>query len=372
MNDNPVVFSPSRLSLARRRRGLTKRGLAEAVRIAESTVAAYESTRRLPPQAILRRIARVLNFPVAFFGGGELERLGDGAASFRALSKMKAADRERALAGAELGLELNNWLAGRFTFPPLDIPDLRPQSDPEAAAMALRVRWGLSDKPITNMVHLLEAKGVRVFSLAEECEDVDAFSFWQGSQAYVFLNTMKSAERSRFDAAHELGHLALHQHGDALGRQAEIEANGFASAFLMPRSSVLAYAPKFPTMRNVIEAKKYWGVSAAALIYRLHAVGKISEWHYRMLAIELQQLGYRKAEPGGAPREYSQALEKVFAALRAERIRKNDVADALNWPLGELRALIFGLVVKAEAGGGRGKEQALRPKPSAAHLKLAT
>ena len=33
---------------------------------------------------------------------------------------------------------------------------------------------------------------------------MDAYSFWRRGVPYVFLNTMKSAERSRMDAAHEL------------------------------------------------------------------------------------------------------------------------------------------------------------------------
>jgi Zn-dependent peptidase ImmA (M78 family)/DNA-binding XRE family transcriptional regulator len=365
-----MAFSPSRLSVARRRRGLTKRALADAVGVAESTIMAYESARRTPSPTITRRIARVLGFPISFFEAKELERITEDAASFRALSKMKAAQRDRALAGGELAIELNEWMESQFRFQPLDLPDLRPQFDPEAAAMALRTRWGLSDKPISNMVHLLEAKGVRVFSLAEDCEEVDAFSLRRGHQAFVFLNTMKSSERSRFDAAHELGHLALHQHGQAIGRAAEAEATAFASAFLMPRSSVLAYAPRIPTIKNILDAKKFWGVSAAALAHRLHEVGRLSEWHYRMLCIEIQRLGYRKAEPESVPRELSQALEKVFAALRKEKVQKVDIAQALSWPVCELRALVCNLVLGARSGGGPARRKP-RVRLVEKHLRLA-
>src|SRR5690242_180663 len=69
-------------------------------------------------------------------------------------------------------------------------------------------------------------------------------------------------------------------HGSPQGREAEREANNFASAFLMPRASVLAHAPRLTTIDHLIKLKKYWGVSAAALTYRLHAVGVLSDWHY--------------------------------------------------------------------------------------------
>ena len=63
-------------------------------------------------------------------------------------------------------------------------------------------------------------------------------------------DTNKTAEHSRFDAAHELGHLVLHRHGPPRGIEAERQANAFASAFLMPHGSVFPRAPKFPTYDN--------------------------------------------------------------------------------------------------------------------------
>jgi Zn-dependent peptidase ImmA (M78 family) len=79
--------------------------------------------------------------------------------------------------------------------------------EPEVAAQALRAEWGLGERPIQNMLHLLEANGVRVFSLPRDNASVNAFSVWHGAIPYVFLTTDKSGERGRFDCAHELGHL---------------------------------------------------------------------------------------------------------------------------------------------------------------------
>jgi hypothetical protein len=89
-------------------------------------------------------------------------------------------------------------------------------ASPDTAALYLRQNWGLGERPIPNMLKLLEAKGVRVFSLAENTKAVDAFSVWRNGLPYVFLNIAKSAERSRFDASHELGHLVMHKHGGGL------------------------------------------------------------------------------------------------------------------------------------------------------------
>jgi Zn-dependent peptidase ImmA (M78 family) len=184
---------------------------------------------------------------------------------------------------------------------------------------------------------------------------------------------MKSAERSRFDAAHELGHLVLHRHGQPSGREAEKEADAFASAFLMPRSSILAYAPPIPTIENLIEAKQFWRVSLSALAHRMHGVGRMSDWIYRSLAIEVQRLGYRKSEPASTTREQSQVLEKVFAALRKDGMSKSDIARSLAWPTSELRAMVFQLIVESQTGGGLKEPAKPRPTPPqhlVRHLRL--
>ncbi len=355
-------FNPPRLTLARERRGLTKRDLARLIACSERSVGEWERGTTIPTEENVAELARVLNRSVSFFHQPDPEELPLDAVSFRALSKMRSADRTRAIAAARMALELNDHLTNGFDLPSTDIPDLRHhQAKPEAAAMALRARWSLGDKPIKSMVGLLEYKGVRVFSLAEDCRELNAFSFWHGGVPFVFLNTMKSSECSRFDAAHELAHLVLHQHGAPSGRQAEAEANAFAGAFLMPASSVAGFAPRVPSVPRLIKAKHHWNVSLAALAHRMHEVGLLSEWNYRSLCIEIQKAGYRVREPESAPRETSKVFEKVFSALRAEGVGKRELAAQLGWSNQELSALVFGLTLRSVAGGGRGDTT---PSPS--------
>jgi Zn-dependent peptidase ImmA (M78 family) len=169
---------------------------------------------------------------------------------------------------------------------------------------------------------------------------------------YIFLNTFKTPERSRFDAAHELGHLVLHKHGGTHGGQeAERQANQFASAFLMPRDSVLAKMPRVYTLAQIIEAKKIWRVSALALIYRLHKLGILSEWVYRKFNIQISQI-YKQGEPEGIPREVSLLWEKVFTHLRAEGITKHEIARQLGLPVSEVESFVFGLARMQSIDGG--------------------
>lgn len=157
----------------------------------------------------------------------------------------------------------------------------------------------LVNLPVRNMIHLLEAKGVRIFSLVIDAREVDAFSMWKQTTPFIFLNNNKSSEPSRYDAAHELGHLVLHRHGGPRGRGAEQEADAFASAFLMPKGSVIAYASTCPTLATLMELKRIWTASVAALNCRLHAVGMLSDWQYRTLCIQIAQHGYRTSSQTG-------------------------------------------------------------------------
>jgi len=249
------------------------------------------------------------------------EEVAEETASFRFMSKMTAGQRNMASGQGAIALHFNRWVERRLELPSVALPDLRHERDPEAAAAAVRQHWGLGQQPIKNLVHLLESKGVRLFSLSIDAAEVDAFSMWKETIPFVFLNTRKSAEHSRFDAAHELGHLLLHRHAAPAGREAE--ADTFASAFLVPRGSVLAHAPRFVTLEQLIRLKRIWTVSLSALTYRLHAVRLLSDWRsgwVATLADEITSeyaLGSLSANLGHSGSEPSERMDSLVFLVDA-------------------------------------------------------
>ncbi|MGY3515255.1 helix-turn-helix domain-containing protein [Micromonospora sp. PTRAS2] len=351
------MLTPSRLVVARRRRRMTLANLAAVSGVSARSITAFENGHKQPSPDTLGSLSEALDFPVDFFSQPAIDEIPLPAVSFRALSKMTALDRDAALAAGQISMIINAWIEANFRLPEMRVPSLA-GVDPEHAANRVRGLWGLGEQPIANMVHLLEANGVRVFSLASDCISVDAFSLFCRGTPFVFLNTTKSGERGRFDAAHELGHLLLHG-GDrtAYGPDAEDEANRFASALLMPRSSILSQLPLGATPDQILVAKRRWKVSAFALAYRLHELGLLSDWKYKVAAQRLSQLGYRKNETGGISRETSQLLAKVFAALRQENLQNNkgrvSLADEVYLHTTELNRHVFGLVPIALEGGGQ-------------------
>ncbi|HTA47155.1 MAG TPA: XRE family transcriptional regulator [Bryobacteraceae bacterium] len=344
---NPII-NPARIASARMRRGFTMTFFAQKIGVDLKTLGAYEKGGSVPTPPIMDRICSATGFPVEFFYRDDLEIPGN--VSFRSLSRMSSRQRDMAISQGSLALELSAWLNEKFELPPCNLPDLGSEaSDMEAAAASVRRVWNLGEMPIRNMIHLLEANGIRVFSLSIDAIEVDAFSMWSGGNPVIMLNTFKSAERSRFDAAHELAHLVLHRHGGPnSNREAEVQADAFASAFLMPKGSVEANAPTFPTVAELIRLKKIWGVAATALNYRLHKLGLLTDWHYRRLCVQLSARGHRSEEPQGMARESSAILPKLLTNLYQEdNLTRSAIARDLAFPVSELNYLLFGLTISA-------------------------
>lgn len=348
------MFNATRLDISRNTRGLTKRQLADKLEISERHLKNYENGTTCPDSLMIKKMASILNFPEVFFEGDDLEAIPTEAVSFRSLSRLTSAKKRMALAHARLIQVLAEWIEKNFDLPDPDIPDAQEimagkSINPEACAELVRAHWGLGNEPISHLIGLLESKGILVFTFALNIRDVDACCLWNGKRPIIFLNVSKTAERCRFDAAHELGHLVMHKHGqsfsDTLSSENNIEkeANSFASSFLMPKESVLALAPQVPDLQSIIKLKKYYNVSAAALAYRLNDLDLMTEWIYREVNRQLSVRG-KHNEPDPSEYEKSLLLAKIFRLLKSEGMNRYDLAKELNILPEEIDDWTFNLI----------------------------
>ncbi len=344
------MLTPSRLVIARKRRGLTLTRLADLTALSTRSISLYENGHQEPTEETLLQLANVLDVSPAFLSGPDVDEIPVDAVSFRALSKMTARQRDRALSAGRVALLINDWIEARFDLPTADLPTLTGY-DPESAAEVVRARWGMGERPIANVLHLLEAHGTRIYSLTAENNQLDAYSLYWHLRPFIFLSTTKTGERGRFDAAHELGHLVLHgEHLIPNRLAAETEANRFASAFLMPRASVLAQGLRDATPKRILQAKRIWKVAAMALTHRLYELDLLTDWGYRTACVQLSRLGYRRSEPRGITRESSQLLAKVFRSARENGERPASIAAVIGITSDELREHLFSLTFTAFAG----------------------
>lgn len=364
MNPEDKSFNHLRLDAARKLRGLTISELAERLPVSRRSLTDYLAGKTNPSQETVSILAQTLEMPEEFFFRADLEVPSADAVSFRSLARMKASNRDKALTFGGLAAELSGWITREFNTPPVIVPDLGFEEDPETAANILRSEWGWGEAAIPNMVHLLEQKGVRVFSVAVESNEVDAFSLWLDEKPYVFLNTMKSAERSRFDAAHELGHLVMHRHSPRGFRDAEREAHAFASFFLMPRRSLLASLKPNPSVKLLIQKKVEWGVSVAALASACHRVGLYTDWQYRSAFKEITRKGYRIHEPKSISRESSKIFPQILNALRVDGLGMAHIADDLGVSILDLNSLMFGTRFTSIVGGGDREPRSSGDRPN--------
>src|SRR6266571_1603535 len=258
-------FVGERLTEAREARGImTKSALADLLDISVNAVSQYENNVCKPRHEMVSRIANQLRIKEAFFFKPLPYKVSNPVfwRSRHAATKSSRVVAERKLNWAKSIAD--DYLKQYLELPSMQIPkreELRVPTDPKSLAddeieqIALRLResWELGTLPIPDMTVLMENNGILVTYGDLESAKLDAFSNvseFDGS-FHVFLGSDRStAVRSRFDAAHELGHLVLHSHLNKKDLEdkektkkhslIEHQAYRFASAFLMPADSFRA------------------------------------------------------------------------------------------------------------------------------------
>ena len=355
-------FNNNRLVQARSTRGLTAVSLADMVEVSPSTISLYEKGTQKPRQETLDRIAHVLNLPTSFFLC-PVPIAKPGKLFYRSMSAATKAARVRVEARFEWILEVTEYLLEFFDFPELNLPKLDLPNDfrsldsmtIEVAAEQVRQHWTLGDGPVSSMVRTLESNGIVVWRTPFEAETLDAFSEFRLPHPVVVLSSDKDNYfRSRFDAAHELGHLVLHKNVDnrALRTSSDFkvienQAHHFASAFLLP---TMAYHQELwnVSLDAFRSLKPRWGASISLQIMRARQLGVADECQVKRLWINLSRRGWRKREPldDSTPSEKPNLISKSVRMLVDEHVKTGDQLSAdLNFSVLEIERL-------AEVGQG--------------------
>lgn len=318
-------FVGARLTEAREARGLTASALANLVDKTRQQISKYELGKDSPGSETMQRICDVLNLPLVFFLRAHSHE--PAPTFFRSLKR--ASDIERARAKRLLGwLPLIAEYVGKpLQLPPVQMPQFGTWTDPgalsdddiERLAVEARRFWSFGDGPISNVVWLLENKGI-IVGCENLCDDIDALSGWLDDRPFIVLgNDSRTAARSRFDAAHELGHLLLHRHiDDASARKTDVlniierKAHRFAAAFSFPKSSFALESHPL-TLDHFVDLKKKWKMSVKMMIYRAGELGFVSERQQRELRIEYARRKWHLAEP----------LDDIFPVERPRLLQRS-------------------------------------------------
>lgn len=307
MDNSIFPFNSEQLKLARLAAGLSFADIGNVLGVTRQYASKLENNA-IPSISQLNLLADTLHVDVSFFNKARNKVLETEQCHFRSVSASTQKLKKMIVAQVEmLNSNIFSALDDILEFPPINIyeaEDIEYNSVQKIEVLAEKVRrqMGLGLGPISHVIALLESIGCIVINLADADERIDAFSTFTGRPIVVRNTHKQSPGRLRFDFAHELGHLIMHQGIETGCRITEQQANNFASAFLMPRSS---FAFEFPKVRgaylnweSLIQMKVRWGVSLKSIIYRAKALGILTPEKARSAYIYLSKNGFTKIERG--------------------------------------------------------------------------
>ena len=297
-----LEFEPKRLKLARQLAGFTQNELGERVGVSRQFINQLESGRTPSGELRLALAAALLVDEHFFFKPLESELAHDDC-NFRRLESSRIRDVEQVLAHASLLAELVRLLEEVVELPEPNFPHYKVQDGDsiERAAERARIHWGLTaDQPIDSVIRVAENAGAVVVKFPGVAAEIDALSVGGSRPLIVRSSEKERPTRLRFDIAHEIGHLIMHQRRNRTDRnKAESEANRFASAFLLPRRPFLR---EFPSSRRldwhaVFAMKRARKVSAQAILRRAADLQLIDAAQYRSGCVFISKKGYKRDEP---------------------------------------------------------------------------
>lgn len=334
-----------RVRIARELRGLSQAALVASMgnAISVSALSQIETGTWKPSSETLAALSHALDVPPGFF----TRRDATPAGFFRSLRSAPAPVRRQLLAGVVMLHDLVGTLDECLKLPDLDLPryqrDNPSQSYVETIARRVRTDLDLDDEPVGHVIRLIEDHGAIVTRMGVDRGDIDAFSILFQDRPIVVLGTDKAVPaRSRFDVAHELGHLVMHGDEHAGSKQAEQEANWFAAAFLMPSGAMRDVLPTRIDWTKLLDLKAKWGVSMGALLMRAKTLEVISDHAYLNGVKTMSARGWRRTEPGDhlVAVERPATLDRASRALKREGIDVNDLAKMARLSADDVRRLL--------------------------------
>jgi len=326
-----------RLKLARKRVGLSLRGLAHRLdnQVSAQAIGKYERGEMMPSSTVLIALSKTFGLPLSYFMSpmqAQLEGI-----EFRQKSGTTATDRARVEAEVPehverylmieeiLGLDSASWNNPLAQRQRIDDP-----SDCESLASKVREVWNLGADPIPNMTQLLEQHGIKVLLLALP-ERVDGLTCLvrrpdKAAVPCIVVNQRMTLERRRLTLAHEVGHRFIDPESSYSPEKA---ANRLAGAFLMPADHLQAEIGKHRHVlgyREIVQLKRIYRVSAASMLLRFSHLGIISQ-SALVHAFQTVAKDWRKIEP--EPLEMPDLLEKEETPTRFERLCYRALAEDL-------------------------------------------
>lgn len=305
-------MNAARLKAIRTAHGLTLDELSAAMGgvVTKQALSKYERGASAPTPRVLVALAKALSVKA-------IELIADPAVDVRIVAFRKRASfpkgtqhalESQVALGLERRVELQELIGQRCAGDvPLQAYAVGSLNDVEAAAEGLRHHWHLGRDPLGQMVDVLEDHCFHVVGVdaPEKFDGMSAVAEVAGHPVAAAVVTCNGVcgERQRLSLGHELGHLVLSPSENV---DEEKAAYRFGAAFLAPRETLLGdVGPRRTdiTSDELFILKQRFGMSVAALLYRLRDLGVISERYSQEWWRYIGRMGWRKQEPQEMPPE---------------------------------------------------------------------
>jgi len=292
------TFVGTNLRLIRLFHNLSLTEVGEQVGVSKQFLSRVETGAESVSAQMETSLAEVLKVFPEFFYHIDPNPISDEQCHFRRQLTTKVVLRQVARARGEMLKRLVGVLDEHVELPHYQVDEADPESPEtiERAAEKFRSLFGLGLGPLSNVTRIAENAGAVVIKVQGLAPEIDAVSFATKRPLITLNGTGRSACRERFGIAHELGHFSLHIGVLTGDRLTETQANRFASALLMPRSTFasecrLAIRGTRLNWLGLSELKLRWGVSKAAIIYRGRQLGMFSDDQARAGYVRLNRHG---------------------------------------------------------------------------------
>ena len=291
-------FVGTNLRLIRLFHDLSLTELGERVGVSKQFLSRVENGAESVAAPLENSLAQELDVLPEFFYHLDPNPIADEQCHFRRQLTTKVVLRQVARARGEMLKRLVGVLDEHVELPHYQVGEADPESPEtiERAAEKFRSLFSLGLGPLSNVTRIAENAGAVVMKVHGLATEIDAISFATKRPLIALNSSGRSACRERFGIAHELGHFSLHIGVLTGDRLTETQANRFASAFLLPRSTFasecgLAIRGTRLNWPGLSELKLRWGVSKAAIIFRGRQLGMFSDDQARAGYIGLNRHG---------------------------------------------------------------------------------
>jgi Zn-dependent peptidase ImmA (M78 family)/transcriptional regulator with XRE-family HTH domain len=321
-------FVAQRLTEAREARGLAQTALSELTGIKSQSISHYEQGRQSPSPEALLLLCEKLDVPERYFLQPMPAKPPQGI-YFRSLRPQTRATRVKAAHHIGWLKEIAAYLGRHIDLPAYVIPNL-PVSpsehecgpEIEKTAELCRRQLHLGHGPVHGLVALAENNGCIVARGGSDSERESACSHFSEDRAYILLSGDGGSGHTRFDAAHEIGHLVMHRDvqpesvDSETHRILEQQADRFARAFLLP-AETFGREVWAPTVDALLSLRRQWNCPLSAMITRCGEIGAFAPDQVRRASANLARRGWKAGEPpeDSAPGESPQLLARCFRLL---------------------------------------------------------